>query len=182
MRKHCILFLLIAVVLLSMPKSAYAETEADADVQVIIGEAAEIVFHPDGDLEFGVVGLTEFNDGWTDDEEVTVCVAANFAWDLWIQGDPGHPFFDYTAGGYDEKPCEDIWFEDGTGFDERALDPDDPFKIKSGPPGTWDEDGNGDPDNSDNYEGLSFWIRLDWAWDWPATYTYSWVRFTISAT
>jgi len=111
--------------------------------------------------------------GWTSKKVLTVRVFANAGWKLWIKGAPDS-FFDGPPGGLVPKPMSDILWQDGDPDDIwRALTPSD-FLVKTKPaapaipPGYFNE-------------AVSFHVLLHYAHDYPGTYTYHYIQFTITA-
>jgi len=107
--------------------------------------------------------------GWTSKKTLTVRVYANAGWTLWIRGAPDS-FFDGPPGGLVPKPMSDILWQDGDPDDVWRALTDTDFSVKTS------------PDAPDGYydEYVSFHVLLHPAHDYPGSYTYHYVRFTIT--
>lgn len=181
---------IIILMFASMPKAAYAGDQANVTVNISDVIILEFQNSPTGDgwhdgdvgdpfnLDTFYPGLTQFNQGDTGEESFEIRVSANCNWMVKVHGDD--LYFGYTTGAWDQKPREDIWIQDGSGWDGFYLS-NTKIQILPGPTEGWGSPGwhNGDQDE-DYMETLSIIVDLSWADDLPGIYTYP-VIFTLVA-
>jgi len=158
------LFVVLLLGLTAIPALAASD---EVTVTVTIDQIVDLSVSPTS-LTFSGndVDQYDFDNGYSNEKNVTATVKANTGWKLEIKGTSD--YFSYSGSGSDpQKPVSDIQWKDGTAqwYDLSTTDA---------------EVASDDSYTSGTDVTTSIRIKLSWSKDIPGTYTYQYIRYTLS--
>jgi hypothetical protein len=158
------LFVVLLLGLTAIPALAASD---DVTVTVTIDQICEVTASPTS-LTFSgnEVDASDFNNGYSNDEDLVATVKCNTGWKLEIKGTSD--YFSYDGSGTDpQKPVSDIqWIDGGSTWYDLS---------------TTDAEVMNDSNPTDGYDvSLDVRVKLSWTDDIPGTYTYEYIRLTAS--